>query len=67
VALTESSVLGLSPLGYICYAILWVARAAVFWRGMKAIQKFIDWAGPAMYVVMVVLCVYLVATWTALI
>ncbi len=53
--------LGLSALGYICYAILWVAQAAVFWRGMEAIRKFIDWAGPAVYVVMVVMAVYLVA------
>ena len=53
--------LGLSPLGYICYAILWVAQAAVFWNGMEAIRKFIDWAGPAVYVVMVVLCIYMVS------
>jgi NCS1 family nucleobase:cation symporter-1 len=33
----------------------------VFWRGMEAIKRFIDWAGPAVYVVMIVLCVYLVA------
>jgi NCS1 family nucleobase:cation symporter-1 len=39
---------------------LWVAQAAVFWRGMNAIRRFIDWAGPAVYVVMVALCVYLV-------
>ena len=61
VALTTTEFLGLSPLGYICYAILWVAQAAVFWRGMEAIRRFIDWAGPAVYVVMIVLCVYLVA------
>ena len=53
--------LGLSALGYVCYAILWVAQAAVFWRGMEAIKKFIDFAGPAVYLVMVILCVYLVA------
>jgi NCS1 family nucleobase:cation symporter-1 len=51
---------GLSALGYICYAILWVAQAAVFWKGMEAIRRFIDWAGPAVYVVMVVLAIYLV-------
>ena len=61
VALTTTEFLGLSPLGYICYAILWVAQAAVFWRGMEAIRRFIDWAGPAVYVVMIILCVYLVA------
>ena len=60
-ALTTSEFLGLSPLGYLCYAILWVAQAAVFWRGMDAIRRFIDWAGPAVYVVMIILCVYLVA------
>jgi NCS1 family nucleobase:cation symporter-1 len=60
-ALNETTFLGLSPLGYICYVILWIAQAAVFWRGMEAIKRFIDWAGPAVYVVMIVLCVYLVA------
>jgi NCS1 family nucleobase:cation symporter-1 len=52
---------GLSALGYISYAILWVAQGAVFWRGMEAIRRFIDWAGPAVYVVMIVLAVYLVS------
>ncbi|MER6006072.1 NCS1 family nucleobase:cation symporter-1 [Nonomuraea angiospora] len=60
-ALNEPSFLGLSALGYICYAILWVAQAAVFWRGMDAIRRFVDWAGPAVYVVMVVLAIYLVS------
>ncbi|MBA8796080.1 NCS1 family nucleobase:cation symporter-1 [Friedmanniella endophytica] len=57
----ELAFLGLPPLGYIAYAILWVAQAAVFWRGMEAIRRFIDWAGPAVYVVMVIMAVYLVA------
>ncbi|GAA0423919.1 nitrate reductase [Acrocarpospora corrugata] len=60
-SLNEGGFLGLSALGYICYAILWVAQAAVFWKGMEAIRRFIDWAGPAVYVVMVVLAGYLVA------
>jgi NCS1 family nucleobase:cation symporter-1 len=59
--LNGSTFLGLSPLGYLCYALLWVAQAAVFWRGMEAIRKFIDFAGPAVYVVMIALCGYLVA------
>jgi NCS1 family nucleobase:cation symporter-1 len=60
-ALNEPTFLGLSALGYICYAILWVAQAAVFWRGMDAIKRFVDWAGPAVYVVMLVLAIYLVS------
>jgi NCS1 family nucleobase:cation symporter-1 len=59
--LNASTFLGLSPLGYLCYALLWVAQAAVFWRGMEAIRRFIDFAGPAVYVVMIALCGYLVA------
>jgi NCS1 family nucleobase:cation symporter-1 len=56
-----SGFLGLSALGWICYAILWVAQAAVFWNGMETIRRFIDFAGPAVYVVMIVLAVYLVS------
>lgn len=53
--------MGLSALGYISYGILWVAQAALFWRGIDSIRKFIDWAGPAVYLVMIALCVYLVS------
>ena len=51
--------LGLSALGYLSFAILSVAQAAVFWRGMDSIRKFIDFCGPAVYVVMFVLCGYM--------
>ncbi|MBA2948259.1 NCS1 family nucleobase:cation symporter-1 [Streptomyces himalayensis] len=60
-SLNDTTFLGLSLLGYLCYAILWVAQAAVFWRGMESIRRFIDWAGPAVYVVMLVLAGYLVS------
>jgi len=52
---------GLSALGWACFMFLWVLQAIVFWRGMEAIRVFIDWAGPAVYVVMIVLAVYLIA------
>jgi NCS1 family nucleobase:cation symporter-1 len=57
--LNQHGFLGLSTLGYFTFALLWVAQAAVFWTGMNTIRKFIDFAGPAVYVVMIVLCVYL--------
>ena len=60
-ALLEVGFLGLSALGWISYAILWFAQAALFWNGMESIRKFIDWAGPAVYVVMIVLAGYLVS------
>lgn len=55
------SFLGLNALGWISYAILWVAQAALFWNGMETIRRFIDWAGPAVYVVMLALAIYLVS------
>jgi nucleobase:cation symporter-1, NCS1 family len=51
--------LGLPLLGWGTYALLWVLQAAVFWRGMESIRKFIDFCGPAVYVVMFILCGYL--------
>ncbi|MFT4298380.1 MAG: NCS1 family nucleobase:cation symporter-1 [Aeromicrobium sp.] len=59
IAGSDTSFLGLSYLGYISFAILWFAQALVFWRGMEAIRAFIDFCGPAVYVVMVVLCGYM--------
>lgn len=59
--LLEVSFLGLSALGWISYGILWVAQVALFWNGMEVIRRFIDWAGPAVYVVMIILAVYLVS------
>ncbi|MGB4778512.1 NCS1 family nucleobase:cation symporter-1 [Microbacterium sp.] len=61
VPLLDVSFLGLSALGWISYGILWVAQVALFWNGMETIRRFIDYAGPAVYVVMIILAVYLVA------
>jgi nucleobase:cation symporter-1, NCS1 family len=56
---TQHGALGLSTLGYFTFALLWVLQAAVFWTGMDTIRKFIDFCGPAVYVVMFLLCGYL--------
>ncbi|XOD05959.1 NCS1 family nucleobase:cation symporter-1 [Burkholderia sp. 22PA0099] len=52
--------LGLSALGWAGFMLLWVLQALVFWNGMETIKKFIDFAGPAVYVVMFVLAGYMV-------
>src|SRR3982750_3769703 len=52
--------LGLPLLGWCTYAILWVLQAAVFWTGMETIRRFIDFCGPAVYVVMFALTGYLI-------
>lgn len=55
----QVSFLGLSQLGWGCFAALWLAQAVVFWRGMETIRRFIDWCGPAVYVVMFALAGWL--------
>ncbi|ORA40022.1 NCS1 family nucleobase:cation symporter-1 [Mycobacterium aquaticum] len=59
---------GLSLLGWGSFLLLWVLQACVFWRGMESIRKFIDFCGPAVYVVMFLLCGYLIyhAGWGAI-
>ncbi len=57
----EGSILGLSPLGWFAFAAMWVLQFAVFWRGIEVIRKFIDFCGPAVYVVMLVLAIWIVS------
>lgn len=52
--------LGLSSIGWAAFGVMWVLQALVFWRGMNAIRKFIDFCGPVVYVVMFALAIYLV-------
>jgi NCS1 family nucleobase:cation symporter-1 len=60
--------LGLPLLGWGSFALLWVVQAAVFWTGMETIRRFIDFCGPAVYVVMFLLTGYLIyrAGWGAI-
>ncbi len=58
--LTEATFLGLSHLGWLCFATMWLLQAMVFWHGMSAIKRFIDIAGPAVYVVMLALAGWIV-------
>ncbi len=60
--------LGLPLLGWGSFALLWIVQAAVFWTGMETIRRFIDFCGPAVYVVMFLLTGYLIyrAGWSAI-
>lgn len=51
---------GLSTLGWGGFLLLWVLQALVFWNGMETIKKFIDFAGPAVYVVMFILAGWMI-------
>ncbi|MFF2507563.1 NCS1 family nucleobase:cation symporter-1 [Streptomyces sp. NPDC058067] len=52
--------LGLSLLGWACFLLLWVLQLSVVTRGMEAVRRFQDWAGPAIWVVMLGMAVWLV-------
>ena len=52
--------MGLSTIGWGGFMLLWVLQALVFWNGMETIKKFIDFAGPAVYIVMFMLAGYMV-------
>ncbi|MBB5321393.1 NCS1 family nucleobase:cation symporter-1 [Marinobacter oulmenensis] len=53
--------LGLSGVAWLSFVIVWVFQIAIFWKGLKHIQRFLNWAGPLVYLVMVVL---MVIVWT---
>lgn len=55
---THGSVLGLSPLGWGAFLLLWAMQLLVIRRGMETIRRFQDWAGPAIWLVMAVLAVW---------
>jgi NCS1 family nucleobase:cation symporter-1 len=56
---TDGGVLGLSPLGWGCFLGLWVLQLLVIRRGMETVRRFQDWAGPAIWVVMFALAVWI--------
>ena len=60
--------LGLPLLGWCSFLLLWLLQIGVFWRGMPTIRRFISFCGPAVSVVMILLCGYLIskAGWGAI-
>ncbi|MFI1737526.1 NCS1 family nucleobase:cation symporter-1 [Streptomyces sioyaensis] len=58
-SLTTRSFLGLNELGWISFLALWVLQALIISRGMEAVRKFQDFCGPAIWLVMIVLAVWI--------
>jgi len=52
--------LGLDMLGWAAFVVLWALQLLVIRRGMETVRRFQDWAGPAIWVVMFVLAVWIV-------
>ncbi|MGV0960322.1 MAG: NCS1 family nucleobase:cation symporter-1 [Limnohabitans sp.] len=49
--------LGHSALECICYVLIWGLQLLIIQRGMETVRKFQDWAGPAVWVAMLLLAV----------
>ncbi|MEO8136700.1 MAG: cytosine permease, partial [Betaproteobacteria bacterium] len=52
--------LGHSGLEVICYFVVWALQLLIIQNGMETVRKFQDWAGPAVWVAMLILAVGLV-------
>jgi NCS1 family nucleobase:cation symporter-1 len=57
-ALRAGGFLGLSPLGWASFLFMWLFQLLIFLNGMETIRKFIDFCGPAVYVVMFALAIW---------
>lgn len=59
--LTHGGFAGLSPLGWFSFLFMWVFQLAIFQSGMETIRRFIDFCGPAVYVVMFLLAIWILS------
>jgi NCS1 family nucleobase:cation symporter-1 len=60
-SLTTNNFLGESTLGWIAFLLMWSLQLLLLRHGMETIRKFQDWAGPAVWVVMLLLTVYILS------
>ena len=56
----NSHLLGHSTLDVICFVVVWALQLLIIQNGMETVRKFQDWAGPAVWIAMLVLAVGLV-------
>ncbi|MFI1833897.1 NCS1 family nucleobase:cation symporter-1 [Streptomyces olivaceoviridis] len=60
-SLTHPSFLGLDVLGWISFVSLWLLQALIISRGMESVRKFQDFCGPAIWLVMIALALWVLA------
>lgn len=51
--------LGLTGIDWMSFLIVWALHIAIFWRGMRWVETFLNIAGPFVYLVMIALVVVL--------
>jgi NCS1 family nucleobase:cation symporter-1 len=55
----SSHFLGHSTLEVICFIVVWALQLLIIQNGMETVRKFQDWAGPAVWVMMLILAIAL--------
>src|SRR6201991_1498259 len=60
-SLTQVSFMRLDGLGWVSFLFMWIFQLIIFQRGMDTIRRFIDFCGPAVYVVMFVLMAWILS------
>jgi nucleobase:cation symporter-1, NCS1 family len=55
----STHLLGHSGLDVICFVVVWALQLLIIQRGMETVRRFQDWAGPAVWVMMLILAVFL--------
>jgi nucleobase:cation symporter-1, NCS1 family len=58
-AWTDGGFLGLSPLGWVCFLVVWALQLLLIRRGMETVRRFVDFAGPAIWIAMFVLAIWI--------
>ena len=58
-SLTTNNFLGESTLGWLAFLLMWSLQLLLLRNGMETIRKFQEWAGPAVWVVMLLLTLYI--------
>jgi len=55
----STHLLGHSGLEVICFVVIWALQLLIIQRGMETVRRFQDWAGPAVWVMMLILAIFL--------
>jgi len=56
----STHIFGHSGLEVICFVVVWALQLLIIQNGMETVRKFQDWAGPAVWVMMLILAIGLV-------
>jgi nucleobase:cation symporter-1, NCS1 family len=56
---SSTHVLGHSGLEVICFVVVWALQLLIIQHGMETVRRFQDWAGPAVWVMMLILAIAL--------